>query len=42
MEQSRRIMPTSEQYVVHWQSAVYKNINNNQTIITQWQLALET
>jgi len=26
MEQSRRIMPTSEQYVVHWQSAVYMKI----------------
>ena len=42
MEQSRRIMPTSEQYVVHWQSAVYKEVNNNQTIQIQWQLDLET
>jgi len=42
MEHSRRIMPTNEQYVVHWQSAVYKKVNNNQTIVTQWQLDLQT
>ena len=35
-------MPTSEQYAVHWQSAVDKKVNNNHTIITQWQLDLET